>query len=99
MEQISLIRLKAGDCARVQRIVAGGANATKRLYEMGFNTGARVKVLKNDLGPLIVALEGGNKIALGRGLAEKCLWLNWIRCDGGKDNAEHDCPGGQPQQR
>ncbi|HHY15071.1 MAG TPA: ferrous iron transport protein A [Firmicutes bacterium] len=71
MEQISLIRLKAGDCARVQRIVAG-ANATKRLYEMGFNTGARVKVLKNDLGPLIVALEG-NKIALGRGLAEKML--------------------------
>lgn len=71
MELISLLRLKAGDCGRVQRITAG-ANATRRLYEMGFNTGARVKVLKNDMGPLIVALEG-NKIALGRGLAEKML--------------------------
>lgn len=71
MDQISLIRLKTGDCCRVQRIVAG-ANATRRLYEMGFNTGARVRVLKNDSGPLIVGLEG-NKIALGRGLAEKML--------------------------
>lgn len=71
MEQISLAKLKAGDCCRVKRIIAG-AHATKRLYEMGFNTGARVRVLKNDFGPLIVALEG-NKIALGRGLAEKML--------------------------
>lgn len=71
MEQVSLARLRPGDCGRVKRIVAGGF-ATKRLYEMGFNTGAKVTVLKNDRGPLIVSLEG-NKIALGRGLAEKML--------------------------
>jgi ferrous iron transport protein A len=71
MELRSLVDLAAGECGRVQRIAAG-ANATKRLYEMGFNTGAQVRVMKNDFGPLIVALEG-NKIALGRGLAEKML--------------------------
>ncbi len=37
---------------------------------MGFNTGANVKVVKNDAGPIIVCLSG-NKIALGRGLAQK----------------------------
>ena len=62
MELRSLVDLAAGECGRVQRIAAG-ANATKRLYEMGFNTGAQVRVMKNDFGPLIVA----------RGLAEKML--------------------------
>lgn len=71
MACLFLAQLKAGDRGKVQKIVAG-AMATKRLYEMGFNTGARVRVLKNDRGPIIVAL-GGNKIALGRGLAEKML--------------------------
>ncbi len=71
MERLPLIRLNLGEHGRVDQIVAGG-HATKRLYEMGFNTGAEIKVLKNDRGPLIVAL-GGNKIALGRGLAEKVL--------------------------
>lgn len=71
MATLPLIRLNEGDSGKVERIIAGGS-ATKRLYEMGFNTGAQVKVLKNDRGPLIVSL-GGTKIALGRGLAEKML--------------------------
>lgn len=71
MNCLSLIRFNVGDHGKVEKILAGSA-ATKRLYEMGFNTGARIKVLKNDSGPIIVCL-GNNKIALGRGLAEKML--------------------------
>ncbi|HHY09814.1 MAG TPA: ferrous iron transport protein A [Firmicutes bacterium] len=71
MEYLSLTHLRPGEKGRVARIAAG-AYATKRLYEMGFNSGASVQVVKNDLGPLVVLLSG-NKIALGRGLAEKMV--------------------------
>lgn len=71
MNYIPLTRLNVGDHSTVERILAG-CTATKRLYEMGFNTGAKVRVLKNDRGPIIVSL-GDNKVALGRGLAEKIL--------------------------
>ncbi len=71
MEYLSLVHLKEGDTCKVARIQAG-SSATRRLYEMGFNTGARIKVLKNDRGPMIVGL-GGHKVALGRGLAAKML--------------------------
>ena len=67
--QRMLTTLQAGEEGRVKGIQAG-RQATKRLYEMGFNTGARVKVVKNDAGPVIVSLQG-NKVALGRGLASK----------------------------
>ena len=71
MENISLIQLNPGDKGHVKRICAGGC-ATKRLYEMGLNTGARFQVVKNDAGPIILHLSG-NKIALGRGLAQKII--------------------------
>lgn len=66
-----LAELNPGDNGTVKKICAGSC-ATKRLYEMGFNTGAKVKVLKNDAGPIIVSLSG-NKIAVGRGLAQKII--------------------------
>ncbi len=66
-----LLSLKNGDTGKV-RLIQAGRTATKRLYEMGFNTGAPVKIIKNDSGPVIVYLNG-NKIALGRGLAEKIM--------------------------
>ena len=71
MKYLSLTSLNVGDTCKVARIQAG-ISATRRLYEMGFNTGAQVMVLKNDRGPIIVGL-GGQKVALGRGLAEKML--------------------------
>lgn len=71
MKHTSLATLSAGLSGKVESIQAG-SSATKRLYEMGFNTGAQVTMIKNDRGPIIVSL-GGNKIALGRGLAEKML--------------------------
>ena len=64
-----LLTLSKGDTGKVKRINAG-RGATKRLYEMGLNTGASVKVVKNNNGPVIVSLNG-NKVALGRGLAQK----------------------------
>lgn len=58
--------------------IAGGEKVSKRLYEMGFNTGSEVKVIKNDIGPIIVSL-AGSKIALGRGLAQKIMIrANWV---------------------
>jgi ferrous iron transport protein A len=71
MANTSLIKLMPGEKGIVKSIDAGGC-ATKRLYEMGFNTGANINVVKNDRGPIIVSLSG-NKIALGRGLAEKVI--------------------------
>ena len=71
MKNTSLARLNPGKKGRVERIAAGDC-ATKRLYEMGFNTGANIKVIKNDRGPIIVSLSG-NKIAVGRGLANKII--------------------------
>ena len=66
-----LLTLQKGDAGKVMEIDAG-RGATRRLYEMGFNLGALVKVIKNDAGPVIVSL-AGNKVAIGRGLAEKII--------------------------
>ncbi len=67
----NLTMLSKGQKGRVATVDAG-KSATKRLYEMGFNTGASFTVIKNDSGPIIVSLNG-NKVALGRGLAAKVL--------------------------
>lgn len=67
----SLTKLHSGKSCKIKKINAG-MNATKRLYEMGLNTGSKIKVVKNDIGPVIVSIYG-NKIAVGRGLAEKIL--------------------------
>lgn len=66
-----LSTLGIGDTGKVKEIKAG-KEATKRLYEMGLNTGATLKVVKNDRGPIIICL-AGNKVALGRGLANKIM--------------------------
>ncbi|NLP47397.1 MAG: hypothetical protein GX345_00460 [Clostridiales bacterium] len=67
----NLSMLSKGQKGKV-RTVKAGKTATKRLYELGFNTGAAFTVIKNDNGPIIVSLHG-NKVALGRGLASKVL--------------------------
>lgn len=67
----NLTNLQPGERGRVSAIDAG-KQATKRLYEIGFNTSAHVTVIKNDAGPVIVSING-NKVALGRGLANKVI--------------------------
>ncbi|HSH36951.1 FeoA family protein [Schnuerera sp.] len=71
MVSTPLIQLSSGKNGKVEKIYAGW-NATKRLYEMGLNTGAKFKVIKNDTGPVILSLSG-SKIAIGRGLAQKIM--------------------------
>lgn len=66
-----LLALNKGDVGKV-KLIDAGRGATKRLYEMGFNTGATVEIVKNDAGPVIVSL-AKNKIAIGRGLAAKII--------------------------
>ncbi|WP_077369353.1 FeoA family protein [Anaerosalibacter sp. Marseille-P3206] len=71
MQGIPLNLIDTGEKGVVYDISAG-QKASKRLYEMGFNRGSELKVVKNDRGPIIVSL-AGTKIALGRGLAQKIL--------------------------
>ncbi|RKQ83686.1 FeoA family protein [Brockia lithotrophica] len=52
--------------------IVGGTDAHVRLLELGFTRGREVRVLKNDFGPLIVALNE-QRIALGHGMAQKVL--------------------------
>ncbi|MDD4568588.1 MAG: FeoA domain-containing protein [Tepidanaerobacteraceae bacterium] len=52
--------------------INGGRTVSKRLFEMGFNKGQEVEVIKNDTGPLVVGLNG-SRVAVGRGMALKIL--------------------------
>ena len=67
MNNINLIDLQPKECGRIKEI-SGGCKARKRLYELGLNRGAEIKMVKNDFGPVILNLSG-NKLALGRGIA------------------------------
>ena len=63
-----LHHLQPGTQGIVHHLQAGGY-AAKRLYEMGIYPGVKVTVVKNDLGPVVLAFSG-TKMALGRGLAQ-----------------------------
>jgi len=53
--------------------VNGGMGLTRRLLEMGFTRGAKVKVLHSTPpGPILVIVRG-SRIALGRGVAMKII--------------------------
>lgn len=71
MDNIHLINLKPEQCGKVKEI-SGCCQARKRLYELGLNKGAQVKMVKNDFGPVILNLSG-NKLALGRGIASHII--------------------------
>lgn len=71
MENINLMDLKVKGKGQIKEIAAG-CEARKRLYELGLNRGAKVEMVKNDIGPLILNLSG-NKLALGRGLASSII--------------------------
>jgi ferrous iron transport protein A len=52
--------------------VAGGIGMRTRLAGMGVVAGAKLKVLANDGGPLLVSC-GETRLALGRGMAHRIL--------------------------
>lgn len=71
MEEIALVELKPNDVGRVKEI-SGCQDVRKRLFELGLNRGAQIKMVKNDIGPVILTMSG-TKLALGRGLASKII--------------------------
>ncbi len=58
--------------AGIVRSVSGGMGAKRRLYELGLMEGACIRVLKNDIGPILVDVKG-SRFALGRGISMKIL--------------------------
>ncbi len=72
MMELPLAMLPENEEARVVE-VRGGRGLVRRLSELGFTPGAKVKILfSNSLGPAIVDVRG-SKIALGRGLLMKII--------------------------
>lgn len=71
MNSMPLTAFSKGEKGHIENI-NGGKKLCKRLYEMGFNKGTEIRVVKNDVGPLIVSIYG-SKVAIGRGMAEKII--------------------------
>lgn len=67
MEKL-LTSLKNNEEGKILEINRCG-NARKRLYELGLYKDAEIKMVKNDVGPVIISL-AGSKLALGRNLAD-----------------------------
>ncbi len=60
-----------GSTVKIVKIYAG-RGLTQRLMELGLTNGAELRILKNDVGPLLLNVRGVT-IALGRGVASKIL--------------------------
>jgi len=53
--------------------IVGGRGLVRRLYELGFTPGTKVKILSlNSPGPILVDVRG-TRIALGRGVTMKIM--------------------------
>ena len=69
---IPLSSLRDGEKAQITS-VQGGRMVNLRMNELGFTSGANLKVIRNvGGGPIMVELKAG-KIAIGRGIAEKIM--------------------------
>ncbi|MFO7887566.1 MAG: FeoA family protein [Eubacteriales bacterium] len=64
----------SGDICTIKDIM-GGKALNQRLIDLGLNKGAKVKVVRNEGGRLILSIEG-TRIALGQGMAHKIMVLN-----------------------
>jgi ferrous iron transport protein A len=71
IKEIALVDMKDGQEGKIVS-VSGGRALTKRLADLGLNTGSEIKVLRKTLfsGPLQVEV-CGSKLVLGRGLASR----------------------------
>lgn len=74
IERKYLSSLKKDESAKIGGI-SGGCGARNRLHELGLNKGVCVKIVKNDIGPLILNIQG-HKLAIGKGLANKIFIEN-----------------------
>ena len=72
MMEMPLAMLPENEEAKVVE-VRGGRGLVMRLSELGFTTGAKVKILlSNSLGPVVIDVRG-SRIALGRGLLMRII--------------------------
>jgi Fe2+ transport system protein FeoA len=68
-EHFNLIELKSNNIVVVKKIVAGH-KAHRFLADLGIHEGEKIRIIKNDVGPIIVEVKG-TRVAIGRGLAGK----------------------------
>ena len=64
-----LINMKENGILTIININAG-SKAHRFLADLGIHTGEKIKVIKNDSGPVVIEVKG-TKVAIGRGLAAK----------------------------
>jgi len=68
--------LSAAPCGECLRLVGieGGRRLRRRLAELGLNPGSVVRVVQRQSGgPLILAVKGDARMAIGRGMAHKII--------------------------
>lgn len=54
--------------------IQGGRKLRKRLADLGLNVGMTVRVMQGDTtGPMIVAVKGDTRLALGRGITHSVV--------------------------
>ncbi|MEZ4593625.1 MAG: FeoA family protein [Chloroflexota bacterium] len=76
---LPLTMVNRGETAVVKK-VNGCDTVRQRLIDLGLNPGAKVQVLKNEhSGPMIVAVKGDGRLALGRNMTHRVL----VIVDGG----------------
>ncbi len=68
--------LSAAPCDHCLRLVGveGGRTLRRRLTELGLNPGCELRVVQRHMGgPLIVAVKGDARMAIGRGMAQRII--------------------------
>jgi ferrous iron transport protein A len=67
-----------GQTVTIQQ-VNGGRSTRQRLFDLGLNHGAQVRVVQNDmLGPMIIAIREDGRLALGRGMTHHILVTSFV---------------------
>ena len=68
---ISLPEINENEIVLIHAINAG-RKAHRFLADLGLHVGERIRIVKNDTGPIIIEIKG-TRVALGRGLAGKII--------------------------
>jgi len=68
-QQLALINVSENGIVVVKSIKTG-YKAQRFLADLGIHEGEKIRVVKNDIGPLILDVKG-TRVAIGRGLAKK----------------------------
>jgi ferrous iron transport protein A len=71
MQPVALLRLPAGQQARITEI-QGGHALTRRLLSLGLRVGSEISIVQQRRKGVVVAC-AGNRVALGGGVADKML--------------------------